>query len=140
MNLTASRKFKYDWLVSARWRLIGGSPYTPIDEYVSSQRQIWDVRNQPYLDYTKFNTLRLGNYHQLDIRVDKEFAWKNFDITIYLDIQNVYNFKSESEPIYTNLNTDGTPNIAPNNQEYILRKISTTTGTILPTFGLIVYF
>lgn len=140
LNLTASRKFKYDWLVSARWRLIGGSPYTPIDEYVSSQIQIWDVRNQPYLDYTKFNTLRLGNYHQLDIRVDKEFAWKNFDITIYLDIQNVYNFKSESEPIYTNLNTDGTPNIAPNNQEYILRKISTTTGTILPTFGLIVYF
>lgn len=140
LNLTASRKFKYDWLVSARWRLIGGSPYTPIDEYVSSQRQIWDVRNQPYLDYTKFNTLRLGNYHQLDIRVDKEFAWKNFDITLYLDIQNVYNFKSESEPIYTNLNTDGTPNIAPNNQEYILRKISTTNGTILPTFGLIVYF
>ncbi|MPL92777.1 hypothetical protein SDC9_38890 [bioreactor metagenome] len=140
LNLTASRKFKYDWLVSARWRLIGGSPYTPIDEYVSSQRQIWDLRNQPYLDYTKFNTLRLGNYHQLDIRVDKEFAWKNFDITLYLDIQNVYNFKSESEPIYTNLNTDGTPNIAPNNQEYILRKISTTTGTILPTFGLIVYF
>jgi len=140
LNLTASRKFKYDWLVSARWRLIGGSPYTPIDEYVSSQRQIWDVRNQPYLDYTKFNTLRLGNYHQLDIRVDKEFAWKNFDITLYLDIQNVYNFKSESEPIYTNLNTDGTPNIAPNNQEYILRKISTTTGTILPAFGLIVYF
>lgn len=140
LNLTASRKFKYDWLVSARWRLIGGSPYTPIDEYVSSQIQIWDVRNQPYLDYTKFNTLRLGNYHQLDIRVDKEFAWKNFDITIYLDIQNVYNFKSESEPIYTNLNTDGTPNIAPNNQEYILRKISTTNGTILPTFGLIVYF
>lgn len=140
LNLTASRKFKYDWLVSARWRLIGGSPYTPIDEYVSSQRQIWDVRNQPYLDYTKFNTLRLGNYHQLDIRVDKEFAWKNFDITLYLDIQNVYNYKAESEPIYTNLNTDGTPNIAPNNQEYILRKISTTTGTILPTFGLIVYF
>ena len=140
LNLTASRKFKYDWLVSARWRLIGGSPYTPIDEYVSSQRQIWDLRNQPYLDYTKFNTLRLGNYHQLDIRVDKEFAWKNFDITLYLDIQNVYNFKSESEPIYTNLNTDGTPNIAPNNQEYILRKISTTNGTILPTFGLIVYF
>lgn len=140
LNLTASRKFKYDWLVSARWRLIGGSPYTPIDEYVSSQIQIWDVRNQPYLDYTKFNSLRLGNYHQLDIRVDKEFAWKNFDITLYLDIQNVYNFKSESEPIYTNLNTDGTPNIAPNNQEYILRKISTTNGTILPTFGLIVYF
>ena len=140
LNLTASRKFKYDWLVSARWRLIGGSPYTPIDEYVSSQRQIWDVRNQPYLDYTKFNTLRLGNYHQLDIRVDKEFAWKNFDITLYLDIQNVYNYKAESEPIYTNLNTHGTPNIAPNNQEYILRKISTTTGTILPTFGLIVYF
>ena len=140
LNLTASRKFKYDWLVSARWRLIGGSPYTPIDEYVSSQINIWDARRQPYLDYTKFNSLRLGNYHQLDIRVDKEFAWKNFDITLYLDIQNVYNYKAESEPIYTNLKTDGTENIAPNNQEYILRKISTTTGTILPTFGLIVYF
>lgn len=140
LNLTASRKFKYDWLVSARWRLIGGSPYTPIDEYVSSQINIWDARRQPYLDYTKFNSLRLGNYHQLDIRVDKEFAWKNFDITLYLDIQNVYNYKAESEPIYTNLKTDGTENIAPNNQEYILRKISTTNGTILPTFGLIVYF
>ena len=140
LNLTASRKFKYDWLVSARWRLIGGSPYTPIDEYVSSQRQIWDARNQPYLDYNRFNTLRLGNYHQLDIRVDKEFAWKSFDITLYLDVQNVYNFKSESEPIYTNLDINGNPNLMPDNQTYILRNISTTSGTILPTFGLIVYF
>lgn len=140
LNLTASRKFKYDWLVSARWRLIGGSPYTPIDEYVSSQKPIWDARNQPYLDYNRFNTLRLGNYHQLDIRVDKEFAWKNFDITLYIDVQNVYNFKSESEPIYTNLDINGNPNLMPDNQTYILRNISTTSGTILPTFGLIVYF
>lgn len=140
LNLTASREFKYDWLVSARWRLIGGSPYTPIDESVSSQINIWDVRNQPTLDYNKFNTLRLGNYHQLDIRVDKKFAWKNLDITLYIDVQNVYNYKSESAPIYVNT-LNGLPNINPNNnQEYILRNISTTTGTVLPTFGLIVYF
>ncbi|MCK9164137.1 MAG: TonB-dependent receptor [Bacteroidales bacterium] len=140
LNLSASRKFKYDWLVSARWRFIGGSPYTPIDEYVSSQREVWDVRNQPVLDYSKFNTLRLGNYHQLDIRVDKEFAWKNLAITLYLDIQNVYNYQSDSKPVYINTDLNGNTNIDPVSQAYILRNISTTSGNLLPTFGLIVYF
>lgn len=140
LNLTTSRKFKYDWTVSARWRLIGGSPYTLVDLGVSSQINIWDIRNQVYLDYSRFNSLRLGNYHQLDIRVDKEFGWKNTDITLYIDIQNIYNYKSESEPIWINTDINGNPNIAPNNQEYILRNISSKSGNILPTFGVIIYF
>ncbi len=141
LNLTASRSFKYNWLISARWRWIGGSPYTPIDMAVSSQRSIWDIRNQPYLDYNNYNSLRLGNYHQLDIRVDKEFSWKKVDITVYIDIQNIYNFKSESTPVYTNFNANGNPMIDETNSDlYTLRKLSSTSGTLLPTFGIIVYF
>ena len=38
----------------------GDSFAKSFDEYVSSQINIWDARRQPYLDYTKFNSLRLG--------------------------------------------------------------------------------
>ena len=77
----------------------------------SSQRQAWDIMNRAYLDYSKYNTLRLDNYHQLDIRIDKEFFWRKLSLTLYIDVQNVYNYKMESSPIYTNIGTNGQPDI-----------------------------
>lgn len=144
-NISANRQLKYNWTLSARWRFIGGSPYTPIDLDLSSSRQAWDAKNQAYLDYSKYNTLRLANFHQLDIRIDKEFFWRKVSLTLYVDIQNVYNFKQESVPIYSNLTTSGQPNIVDPNlpeaqQQYRIREISSMSGTILPTIGIIAYF
>ena len=62
-------------------------------------------------------------------------------MNLYVDIQNVYNFKASVPPEYTNLDLEGNPVIDPNDPaRYVLRVIDNQTGTILPTIGVIVEF
>jgi len=146
-NLTGSYKLRRNWNVAIRWRFVGGAPYTPILA-ASANKEVWDISKQPLLDYSKFNTLRLPNTHQLDMRIDKEFYFKKWVLNLYTDIQNVYNFKTQGAPVYTNLNsttvTDGNgnqvyiPKTDPSNpSNYVLRTIDNFTGSILPTIGII---
>lgn len=139
---TATKKLKNNWFVGVKWRFAGGLPYTPYDLALSSQRAAWDVRYQPYLDYTMLTARRFAPFHQLDIRVDKAFNFKSSRLKVYLDIQNLYNFKSESQSIYTHLDVNGNPIIDPSDpSKYLLREIpSDGNGTILPTIGIIFDF
>lgn len=139
-NLIASYKLPKNWNVAIRWRFVGGAPYSPIDSTLSTNRAAWNVTRQPYLDYTKFNSLSLPNSHQLDMRIDKEFYFKKWVLNFYIDIQNVYNFKTQGIPIYTNLDEGGGViddiNNDPNKQG--LRTLESFGGNILPTVGIII--
>jgi len=140
LNLIASYKFDKSWNVAARWRYVGGAPYTPIDQTKSSIIAAWDITNQPYLDFSRYNFNRLKDSHQLDIRVDKEFYFKKWVLNLYTDIQNAYIFKSEGAPIWTNRDKDGNKVVDPNDgSKYVLRTLDDNFGgTILPTIGLII--
>jgi hypothetical protein len=139
----ASYKLPKDWNIAVRWRFVGGAPYTPIDLVASSKKAVWDVTNQAVLDYSNFNSERLPNAHQLDLRIDKEFYFKKWVLNIYTDIQNVYNFKTQGNPVYTNLKNpaldSNDTNIDPSDpSKYILRTIENSNGMILPTIGIII--
>ena len=138
-NLIASYKLPKDWNVAIRWRFVGGAPYTPIDS-ASYNRAAWSITKQVYLNYKKFNTLSLPDAHQLDIRIDKEFYFKKWVLNLYTDIQNVYNFKTQSAPIYTNLDTNGNviPDANGDPTKQGLRTFDSFGGTILPTIGIII--
>lgn len=139
LNLIASYKLPNNWNIAGRWRYSGGSPYSPIDSELSTLRAAWDIKNQPYLDYSRYNDLRLPSSHQLDLRIDKEFYFKKWLLNLYTDIQNIYNFQSESAPIYTNLGTNGEIQInAQDPTRYDLREVKVVGGTILPTIGIII--
>jgi hypothetical protein len=140
VNLTVLRSFKKNWDIGAKWRFVGGAPYTPADIEASSYVPAWDVRGRDYPDYDQFNELRLRAFHQLDIRVDKTYFFKKWSLNLYVDIQNVYNFKAENQPNYTNLDPAGNKVYAdpPANQFYQLRTIDSESGTVLPTIGIIV--
>lgn len=139
LNLIASYKLPKNWNVAIRWRFVGGAPYTPIDSK-SYVKAAWDVTNQPYLDYSKFNTLQLPNAHQLDMRVDKEFYFKKWVLNLYTDIQNVYNFKTQGAPVYTNLDANGAviPDANGDTSKQWLRTLDSFAGNILPTIGIII--
>jgi outer membrane receptor protein involved in Fe transport len=143
LNITVMREFKRNWQVGAKWRFVGGSPYTPADLALSSMRPAWDVRGREYPNYDQFNEVRLKAFHQLDIRVDKTWFWDKWSLNLYADVQNIYNFQSESPPIYSNLDANGNPDIInPNapyeDQLYQLRQLDNVSGTILPSIGIIV--
>lgn len=145
LNFTFSRSFKRNWDVGFKWRYVGGAPYTPYDEELSSNRLAWDARGQGYLDYSRFNSLRLNAFHQLDVRVDKQYFFDRWSLMLYLDIQNLYNFKAEQPPILFNRDMDGNVAIVnPNDplpmQRYALRSIADESGTVLPTLGIMIEF
>ncbi|HEY9122733.1 MAG TPA: TonB-dependent receptor [Bacteroidales bacterium] len=138
LNILVAYEFRNNWTVGSKFRLVGGAPYTPVDIQRSSLVEAWDVNNQAYLDYSRFNSLRLKAFHQMDIRVDKEFFFNRWSLTAYMDIQNVYNFKSDSPPTYL---VDRSVPIIPNPDRYTLKTLENDGGgTILPTVGVIIEF
>jgi hypothetical protein len=141
LNLTVQRDLGRNWEIGAKWRFVGGAPYTPIDILESSKKEIWDSRGRGYLNYNAFNTMRLSDFNQLDVRIDKQYFFKKWSLNIYMDIQNILAFKSEQQPIYTNLDIDGNVSVDANdNSKYVLRKIDDFSGNVLPTIGIIVEF
>ena len=140
LNLIVGYRFGKNWNVAARWRYVGGAPYSPIDHELSTNREAWNVTNQAYTDYSRFNSLRLKDSHQLDLRVDKEFYFNKWLLNLYVDVQNVYNFQSERPPIYINTDKQGAviPDAGGDPSKQGLRILENTTGTILPTIGLII--
>lgn len=140
--VTASQDFGKGWNAGVKWRYAGGLPYTPYDLEKSSLRAAYDVRNQPYLDYTRVNGERFKAFHQLDLRIDKSFYLRKATLRFYLDVQNAYNFKAESQSRLINTDENGMVQIDPNDpNKYVLRTIANDgSGTVLPTIGVVIDF
>ena len=139
--LTTTKDLNKGWRVGGRWRFVGGLPYTPWDLDKSSLVEAWNLIGGPYLDYSKLNTLRFNPFHQLDLRVDKAFYLQKLTAKFYIDIQNLYNFQADQQPIVVR-ETDGNGNflLTDNGTRYVLKQIDNTTGTVLPTIGVIIAF
>jgi hypothetical protein len=140
LSVTATRNIGKSWDAGFRWRYVGGAPYTPYDTDRSSFIDAWNVSGQGYLDYDRFNTGRLKGFSQLDIRIDRQFYFNRWSLMLYLDVQNVYNFKADQPDILV-LQTDeaGTPLVDPlDPRRYMLKFIEAEAGTVLPTIGIII--
>ncbi|MBN7814318.1 TonB-dependent receptor [Algoriphagus pacificus] len=142
LSLTAGKRFEKNWEVGARWRFLGGTPYTPYDVEESALISNWDLRGQPILDFTQINALRLDPFHQLDLRVDKKYFFPKWSLNWYIDIQNLYNYEAEQPPLLVPVRDDaGRILVDPTDpSRYQLKYITNTAGTLLPTVGIIVEF
>lgn len=87
-------KITNDFEISAKYRFMGGRPYTPLDEDASLRL------NQTIYDFTKYNAARYKDYQRLDIRVDHRFELLNWAVTTYLDFQNVLNVENFEQVIW----------------------------------------
>jgi len=141
LSLTGSASLKKGWQIGTRFRYVGGLPYTPYDLNRSSLISAWNLTGGPYLDYSKLNANRFGVFHQLDVRVDKAYYLKKMTLKFYLDIQNLYNFQSQSTDLVLR-ETDANGNFltADSGTRYVLRSVKNNSGTVLPTIGVQVEF
>jgi len=146
LNIYGFRQFKGNWQLGFKWRFVGGQPYTPYDYYTSSLVDYWDVTGFPASDYSQFNQFRYESFHQLDLRVDKEWFLSRVTINVYLDIQNAYNYKTTSSTfLIQELDANGNPIIEnPEDpaelQRYRMKELESMAGTVLPTVGVIIEF
>jgi len=141
LTLTGSQELKKNWRVGFKWRYVGGLPYTPYDLATSANIQAWNALGQPYNDFSQLNAERFEAFHQLDLRIDKNFFYKKWSLMLYLDIQNAYNFKNTGKDyIVREKNADGTFKTVNNDTEYVLSSILNESGTLLPTVGIMIKF
>jgi hypothetical protein len=144
VNLTAGKKIKRNWEVGAKFRLSGGRPYTPYDTAISSITFVWDVAQQGQFDYSRVNQGRLPFNHQLDLRIDKKYFFKRWNLNVYLDLQNAYRFAAKQQDILTvRRDGNGNPLLDPNSTgvpRYQLNYLENSTGTLVPTLGVIIEY
>ncbi len=145
-SATVGYKFGKNWQLGLKYRLAGGTPFTPFDTIAS--RQNFALLGTGILDFDQLNTDRLNLFSQLDFRVDKTWNFTKTSLVFFIDIQNLLMNKQESAPYYTfkrkadnsgfettdgqALKVDGSngiPLVLPNN-----------SATVTPTLGLIFQF
>ncbi len=139
-NFTATRSFRKNWDVGMKWRFVGGAPYTPFDLDKSSLIEAWDITGQGYPDFSVYNSARLKAFHQLDLRVDKQYFFDRWSLMVYFDVQNVYNHKAD-QPAILLRQTDALGNPVIDSSDptrYLLKYINGESGTVLPTLGIII--
>lgn len=141
-TLTTGKKWNRNWETGLKWRYVTGRPFTPWDVATSSLKSNWDATGQGILDYSKLNTLRVPDFHQLDIRVDKSWFFSKWSLNLYLDIENLYNFKSkEPDILFVRTGADGRPLEDPlDPSRYQTYFIKDEGGNVLPTLGIIIDF
>ncbi len=139
LTLTSTKDLKKNWKVGIRWRFVGGPPYTPYDIERSERVEAWNTQGRPFFDMSRLNSKRLDPFHQLDVRVDKAYFFDRWSLMLYLDIQNFYNFKGElQDNLVRETDEKGNFVTKDNGQRYELKRIPSTSGTVLPTIGIII--
>lgn len=140
-TLTLIRYLKKNWSAGLKWRFVGGLPYTPYDIEKSAIKEAWDSRGRAFPDNSRFNSERLKEFHQLDIRIDKKYFFSKWSLMLYLDIQNLYNYQAD-QPDYIIREQDESGNyiLLDDNTRYQLKAIDSSSGTVLPTLGIMVEF
>ena len=71
-------------------------PYTPVYRPSENPLNPGTIQNLP----EEYLAARLDAGHHLDVRVDRYFNFANLTLIVYLDIQNIYNFKIPQRPRY----------------------------------------
>jgi hypothetical protein len=143
LSLTAGYKFKRNWEIGIRWSIQGGLPYTPYDTTNIALKTVWDATNgNPLLDYNRLNTERTKAIHGMNLRVDKKWFFKKWNLNLYLDIQNLYASKQPSPPNLdvvrdANDNPISDPNDA---NKYQIIYLNNNSGNIIPSIGIVVEF
>lgn len=140
LNMSGTYNLPKRWSIGGKLSYIGGAPYTPYDEEKSALVEAWDAKGQPYYDYSRYNTERLPNFAQFDLRVDKSFYFRGCMVGLYLDLQNITGNKLKQPDVIMSTDIIENPDAPKAEQRYQMKYLKQESGTILPTLGVTVEF
>jgi TonB dependent receptor-like, beta-barrel len=86
LSVVASYRFGRGWEAGLKYRYVTGAPTTPITGavYVSEGNEFSPLMGS-------LLSSRVGDFQQLDVRVEKTWTFESWMFSTYLDIQNVTN-------------------------------------------------
>jgi len=141
LTITGSKDLNKNWQIGFKWRFVGGLPYTPYDLETSSYVQAWDAIGQPYFDYSQLNSKRFTAFHQLDLRIDKNYFFNTWTLMLYFDVQNAYNFQNKNQDLVIRERDENGNFLTVNDgKQYVLKRVENLSGTVLPSIGIMLKF
>ncbi|HCH65257.1 MAG TPA: hypothetical protein DFR83_20800 [Deltaproteobacteria bacterium] len=101
LTVLGGYRLPFDFEFSGRFQYVTGNPYTPF------AGGIFDMDSRQYILFPEAdrNTGRLPPYQALDLRVDKLFTFKSWQLELFADFLNVYRGENPEQLQY---NYDGT--------------------------------
>ena len=130
-SFSGGYKLKRNWEISSRWRFAGKTPYVPYDLDAS-------LANYPnmILDYSQLGNVKLGNFSQVDVRIDKKWNKEKISINFFIEILNLLAQKIPSPTEY-GLDRDSFGNIQ---TPFNLVEVDVNRESIIPSFGFSIDF
>jgi TonB family protein len=90
LSVAAGYKLPRNWNVSGTFRLVSGNPTTPV------VGAVYDANSDYYSPlYGRTNSIRNPMFHQASVRIEKLWPLQKWQLATYLDVQNVYNHRSQ---------------------------------------------
>ena len=83
LNALATYTLPKRWTLGGRVRVGTGNPYTPI------VNRVQDASSRGFIPIFGTEQERVRTFWALDIRIDKEWVFKKWALTLYLDIQGI---------------------------------------------------
>lgn len=93
LSTVAGIKLTPQLSLNARWRFISGTPYSALP----SQTFDSDL-GQGSFGYGPINNLRYSAFHQLDVRLDYRWIFKEWSLLSYLQVNNAYDHQVSELP------------------------------------------
>ncbi len=148
LSITAGKQFGKNWEIGINWRYQSALPYTPFAEE-SALVSAWDVNGVGIRDYDQLNTLRNTASNSVDLRVDKKWFFRKWNLNVYLDIENLTGNAVGNPQLILDrpLDEEGRPiggGVVENPaapaamQRYRLKGIDDAAGTVIPSVGIVV--
>ena len=79
--------------LNSRWRFTSGLPYSSVPDATFDS----DRGQQSFAMNSQINSLRMGTYHQLDLRVDYEFIFNHWKLLTYIQMNHIYARENEEQ-------------------------------------------
>ena len=95
LTMAGSLHLGRGWELGSTFRYVSGNPFTPVAS------SVYDASTDQYRPrYGGINTGRNDAFHQLDLRLEKQWRPSWGSLAAYLDVQNVYNHRNQEGRVY----------------------------------------
>ncbi|GLR15598.1 TonB-dependent receptor [Portibacter lacus] len=131
LSFTGGWKFGNNYELSVRSRLVGQTPYAPVD-----LERTLDEYPLTILDYDQLGANNLEPFYQTDIRFDKKWNAKMFALNLYFEVQNVFGQAVPTPPSYGLDRNEIGEIILPSS----LILLPESQGIVLPSIGIVLDF
>ena len=138
-NADINYRINEHWSVNLAWRYRSGWPTTAVSGRLEEDDE---GESEPVLVFGPVNGERLSDYHRLDLRASRQWQLKKGKLSLFIDIQNVYDrrnisgFDVEFEFAGCDPEADECePQIGSDGESPVIA-VAETWGGILPSFGV----